>query len=452
MKKLHVLAILSVSLIMLAPLVGAVFSDEIDSFAMYVKSIFPFLSVEIKNLNISGVFHANETHITNTTIINVNVTSNITVADTVTAKYFNGSAPALTDLTHSLLDAYQDGNIINDTSTLAVYMNAYSDTANLGSWLYFQKFPAAGGVMPDNYLKIGVNTNRGYFDVLQGDLQLESIAADVRVIARDGDIALETHVGDIELIALAGDVVMNSTGAIRPIEANAMDFGIAAYPYKDMYLSGDIYFPSTSGVASTILPNETESHDIGNATRRFREIHAVSFNGSWNSSVNYVPYTGATGNVGIGSWNLTADTITSNHSYIGNEEGDHYIYFYEDGSPTREYLMWNDTKDRFELSDELFALSRLVSQSDIYTTGFDDDLWLGSGIQANANFQAYADGSLIIADDRFNVSAAGDLTSDGSITLTGGNLSVETNFKMCLNGATCTKYIEYNGTNVIIQG
>lgn len=34
----------------------------------------------------------------------------------------------------------------------------------------------------------------------------------------------------------------------------------------------------------------------------------------------------------------------------------------------------------------------------------------------------------------------------------GKNISVESDNKICLNGVTCTKYIFYNGSNVIIQG
>ena len=37
---------------------------------------------------------------------------------------------------------------------------------------------------------------------------------------------------------------------------------------------------------------------------------------------------------------------------LGNSEGDSQLYFYEDGSPTGEFLLWNNVADMFELSDD----------------------------------------------------------------------------------------------------
>ena len=42
---------------------------------------------------------------------------------------------------------------------------------------------------------------------------------------------------------------------------------------------------------------------------------------------------------------------------LGNSEGDDSrLYFYEDGLPTGEYLRWQDSADRFILSDDLLTI------------------------------------------------------------------------------------------------
>jgi len=86
--------------------------------------------------------------------------------------------------------------------------------------------------------------------------------------------------------------------------------------------------------------------------------------------------------------------ININSLKLGTAEGNSRIYFYEGGSPTAEYIMWDDTGHRFEISDDLQCLGNVISQGDIYTTGAGDDLWLGNSTQGSASFQAYANGNL----------------------------------------------------------
>lgn len=62
--------------------------------------------------------------------------------------------------------------------------------------------------------------------------------------------------------------------------------------------------------------------------------------------------------------------------YIGG--GDGFLYFYDDGSPTGEYLKWDDGDDRFEFSNDLSvgasinAVSYKVSGTTLSTTHLDD--------------------------------------------------------------------------------
>lgn len=90
-----------------------------DDFIMYSKTFFPTLNLVIKNLDVTGVLNANETHFTNTTVIDVNVTRNLTVEDTVTAKHFNGS-----------WNGSPTGNL---SDTFVPYVGA-NQNVNLGDW------------------------------------------------------------------------------------------------------------------------------------------------------------------------------------------------------------------------------------------------------------------------------------------------------------------------------
>jgi len=44
---------------------------------MYAKTFTPSLDLTVRNLDVSGVLTANETHFTNTTVININVTNEV---------------------------------------------------------------------------------------------------------------------------------------------------------------------------------------------------------------------------------------------------------------------------------------------------------------------------------------------------------------------------------------
>lgn len=105
-------------------------------------------------------------------------------------------------------------------------------------------------------------------------------------------------------------------------------------------------------------------------------------------------------NMDLGGYN-----ISSNHTLIGNEEGDHCIYFYEGGSPVGRSICWNDISNKFDVDDTwevsgnllggtVSATTTITAGSDISTTGAGDDLWLGAFTQALSNFKGYANGTL----------------------------------------------------------
>ncbi len=48
---------------------------------------------------------------------------------------------------------------------------------------------------------------------------------------------------------------------------------------------------------------------------------------------------------------------------VGNSEADHFVFFYDNGSPTGESLMWNDAEDRFGFSEDVDVLGYLYANS-----------------------------------------------------------------------------------------
>ena len=102
---------------------------------------------------------------------------------------------------------------------------------------------------------------------------------------------------------------------------------------------------------------------------------------------------------------------------------DIYIWFSDDAMRD-EYLRWDNTLDRFEISDgfrvtdDLSVGGAITGYSDIYTTQSGHDLWLGASTQSSASFQAYANGTLILED----ISVNNNITSIDCITFDSGGL------------------------------
>jgi len=200
----------------------------------------------------------------------------------------------------------------------------------------------------------------------------------------------------------------------------------------------------------------TEPLWTANQSNYFTKAEISSFD-FWNDSYASFNKTYADtlyAGIGAGGWAPSATTDLNMSEYdifnltdlnmsgdiqIGTSDADHSIWFYEDGSPTGERIYWANVADWFTITDSIDVEGTISSDADIKTTGSGDDLWLGDTSQSTANFKAYADGSLNISEGAFEVTATGEVQVDS------GN-------KVCLDGATCSKYIWYNGSNVQIVG
>ncbi len=162
--------------------------------------------------------------------------------------------------------------------------------------------------------------------------------------------------------------------------------------------------------------NKTDTYDLiirNPVTQSPTKFYWQQFNGT-----NSVSETPTDQDWRFASLNVTNDVIIDGNLYmqnnnitnistlqLGTSEADHYIYFYEDGSPTGEFIKWYNDGDRFDISDTvdidgslevdtLTSLDYILALGDISTFGAGDDLWLGHEEQASALFRAYADGSL----------------------------------------------------------
>ena len=196
-----------------------------------------------------------------------------------------------------------------------------------------------------------------------------------------------------------------------------------SWDFRGYYNVTNVNFMNVSdlNVSGTLIGNGSRLYDVNSTVTERDPLWTANMSSYYNKSYVYNKTEADSKFVDV-----SGDTMTG-ALHMGNSEVDQYIYFYEDGSTTGEYLKWETGgSDRFELSDSLDvagllscdslyssgyvqALESLFSDSDIYTTGSGDDFWLGTSIQANANFRAYANGTLNFVDGQ----ATGNLTVEG---------------------------------------
>ena len=111
-----------------------VFPFGADDFIMYALTFMPYITFPSLNVTVLNVI--------NTTVVNINVTNNMTVQDTVTAKYFNGSWNGSVARSATLIVCASDSKdktncdyLCNGTEDQVVINNAIAD------------LPATGGLI-----------------------------------------------------------------------------------------------------------------------------------------------------------------------------------------------------------------------------------------------------------------------------------------------------------------
>lgn len=144
--------------------------------------------------------------------------------------------------------------------------------------------------------------------------------------------------------------------------------------------------------------------------------------------------------------NITGDTLSGDLSlgnnsirntsniYIGSEDGDHYIYFYDANSPTAREIKWDNALTSFVFDAQvrvqsLLSTTQIVTSGDIYSTGISDDLWLGSYLVGNSGFSATTQGNVFanqtVTAKWFNGSWNGSSTIGANHLINGTNANFE---------------------------
>jgi len=77
------------------------------------------------------------------------------------------------------------------------------------------------------------------------------------------------------------------------------------------------------------------------------------------------------GSVEATSFIAGSNLIANSDAYINynGPDGDSFLYFYDNSSPTGAYLKWDDASDRFEFNDTVYASESIIAQNDVYGFG-----------------------------------------------------------------------------------
>jgi len=321
MKKINVVLILAlVVLFVLATIV------ESGGYMEYLtKSYGDYLYCSRDGCVMRGDIDMNGNNLLNVTLINVTkadltiigklnasggiTTPNITASDSTLEIFNNLALPddgrlyMSTDKGQSLYYNTSDEVIIFQSSGLNGAIGAKGDLelySNIGSngsgewepWALLDQngitFSAKG---TGQYIKF---MSKGVIDLIPGDespnyIQLNAISTTPQISS--------TNLKDLKLIGASGTVVIDSNLNLDSLNvSNNLEV-------PTINITGTATFENITCTDGTC---EIYSNlDLGDY-----DIKANSFNGSWNGSTNYIPYTGATQNVNLGANNFTINTNT----------------------------------------------------------------------------------------------------------------------------------------------
>ena len=164
----------------------------------------------------------------------------------------------------------------------------------------------------------------------------------------------------------------------------------------------------------------------------------------------------------VGTLNITGN-FSAGGLFIGSGvEANQFIYFYEDGSSTGEWMNWNDGEDSFSVSDRFIMLdsghivNNLTIDGSLYLGGFGPSpksIFVSGTINAseiNAT-SFYQDGNKVNDSVMLDnlILDTGDILS-GYYNQTSGNWSMAENGTHCY-GWSCEGQIYYNGSSLVIK-
>lgn len=185
---------------------------------------------------------------------------------------------------------------ITGFSSIAPGYNLSSDISNNKLNGTATDSDALGGVTAANYLRsdqadstsaslaVAVDTNA--FTVgADNDLNISVNGSDVTIknVTSDGDLILGVNDGGV---AKAGITVDGATGEVLVLANPTQNLGVATKAYVDSQLgsSSGLARDGSNTITGDILPDTTNTHDLGSSTVKFAEIHATTFHGESTSA------------------------------------------------------------------------------------------------------------------------------------------------------------------------
>lgn len=185
---------------------------------------------------------------------------------------------------------------ITGFSSIAPGYNLSSDISNNKLNGTATDSDALGGVAAANYLRsdqadstsaslaVAVDTNA--FTVgADNDLNVSVSGSDVTIknVTSDGDLILGVNDGGV---AKAGITVDGATGEVLVLANPTQNLGVATKAYVDSQLgsSSGLARDGSNTITGDILPDTTNTHDLGSTTVKFAEIHATTFHGESTSA------------------------------------------------------------------------------------------------------------------------------------------------------------------------
>ncbi len=178
------------------------------------------------------------------------------------------------------------------------------------------------------------------------------------------------------------------------------------YRYTMVFLGIIIIIISGGIVLSTIISDSSYQCGANQALYNvsfFNETisgKCFSINNSINNITNYINGTtypnisndGLTVNISVPT---TVNLLTTENTFGYIIMKNNTIEFYNISGTYKGKFWWqNDRTNTITSSMPIFSADSISSQSDLFTTGTGDDLWLGTSTLSIAEFRAYANGNL----------------------------------------------------------
>jgi hypothetical protein len=234
--------------------------------------------------------------------------------------------------------AYNDSTVVNTLQTDVLNLNAsveaktyYNDSTQVNT-LQSQMTTALG------YYTNASNGNTAY---TWGDHELENY---INGSGSTGFIPMFANADEIEDSIISQDVNGIKIGGGYSAGGISLLNNGSGWFADDLLIGGDLWTVASTSVNGSFLPTVNATYNLGSEDLTWENIYVNSI------AVEDMQITGEASFLD----NLYADQLR-----LGIGEGNTYIYFYEAGSATNEYIMWDDASTQWNFSDDVNVVGTL---------------------------------------------------------------------------------------------